>query len=273
MKRFWFLTITLSLFWIGPTLAAWPVPCAPAVSPETTEERDKALKDGDVFIPRAYRVRNRNGNCVWCACETVFRGAGYVEEFNGTTEDAIRKGWCGADMADVIKVCKIAKIEVDVEEHGDTKFLTKALAEGKPCYIQIPGHALVLVGLDKDSARVIDNNGSKEVRTWERARFDQLWEGRACCPRFPRLHPFKFKPMPYDPPLPTVKPVTPSVPVPAPTDLQPILDKLAALEAKVAAIQPIAGPPGPKGDPGPPGPGGTAQPVKIQFLPKGQTPK
>lgn len=185
------------------------------------EERDSTLKEGDVFIPREWRIRNRNGNCVWCTVEMVFWGAAGHEQFKGITERAIKEGWHGAEMENVLSAARQANIEVVFTRNRDYKVLYDSVKNGTGAYIQIPGHAITVVGIDEESVRIIDNNGTKEAQVWPRRKFDQYWQGTACYPKTvniqtkPGLCPLKIRPRPNPdhPPLnPSVPPLNPSVP-------------------------------------------------------------
>jgi len=188
------------------------------------------VRGADVVIPVEYRVRNQNGNCVWCSAETVFWGGAGHEEFEGITARAIQQGWHGSNMDDVIDDLKFSGIEFKATTSGDYALLREAVANGTGAYIEIDGHshAVALVGIDADgSARIIDNNGPREqIKKWTASEFKRHWTGTACCPL--RNLRRRRNPPPKPEPAPDVKP--PEV---------------------------IPGPPGPAGPPGPPGKDGS----------------
>lgn len=224
-----------------------------------------------MFIPRAHRMRNKNRNCVWCAAETVFWGAAGHEALRGIRDTAFREGWNGAFMSNVIGALQDAGIAYEKTTRRDHAFLKRAVANGTGAYIQTPGHALVLVGIDEQSVRVIDNNGTLEVMARSRSWFDSVagWDGNAVYPTTclrPRILPrpgpnpsVQPAPGPHHPTLtpvspPAPQPVEPAKPIPLPPpgpDLKAILDRIASLEVLISKIP--AGPPGPRGKDGEPG--------------------
>ena len=194
------------------------------VSP-VAEKMDTALQPGDVFISRQYRVRNSHSCCVFAASECVFWGAAGLERFQGIKQSAVENGWRGASMSNVIGALKESETPYKATYKRDWKVLEEAVQFGTGAYVEGKGHALALVGIDANSVRVIDNNGSPEVQAWSRERFGEFWNGCAVFPlrcNRPRLRP-ENPPEPIEP----VKPV----------------------EGK----QGPAGPKGDKGDPGQPG--------------------
>jgi len=243
-----------SVFCLAGASAEEPIQATTAIEPA-----DAHLKPGDVFVPRAHRPRNQNSNCVWCACQTCFHGAARIESFAGVRDRAVAEGWRGAGQSNVLAYCKTAGIEV--ETGTSIEFLKRAVAQGTGAVVFIPGHAVYLCGIDDESARVIDNNGSAEVRAWTRRSFDRLFQW-GCFPKLPRP-PIPFKP---GPPAPAPNPHHPSVNPQVPVEPKPpagpsateklIVEKLTAVEKQLAAVQLKPGPqgePGPKGEPGAPG--------------------
>lgn len=254
------------------------------------EPRDSGLKDGDIFIPRRCRVRNKNGNCVYAAAQTVFYGGAGLIGFENIFDSALREGWHGSCMEDLLAACEKSGIKYEATFNRDYNFLKKSIARGVACYIEIPGHALTLVGIDDESARIIDNNGSGEVQVWPIREFNRRWEGRACCPklidflrrpkpgpapspndnpRFPgRRHP-SVKPQPEIPdpnqvpppqvnpnlmPPPQVNPPPNNVPNEKLTALLlELKDEQKKLNEAIKNIKTTPGPPGPQGIPGKPG--------------------
>jgi len=262
------------------------------------EARDKELKPGDVFIPRAWRIQNTNGNCVWCATETICRQAG-LRSIEGVKARAVREGWHGSWYGDVEKLwrdCHISyrarhpdgtvwevgrrrdgtlKKAVQCPAEDKFKILHDAVAAGTGAYIEIPGHALVVVGIDSKTVRLINNNGGPKITVWTRGEFNRRWSG---CGLFPRLnrrrprpdcpdckplnpsHPSPNPEQPVEPPddeeLPPPKPVKPSKPSKPKTPTAEVdYDKLATMiAAKVPAG--AKGDKGDKGDRGPIGPQG-----------------
>ncbi len=156
--------------------------------PAYAQSRDKELKPGDVFIAKEFRHENRNGNCVWAATEANMMTAGY-EPSRGLFERAVKEGWGGAGMSRVLSFAKDAKIDMVSQKKGDHRILFDSVRHGTGAYIEIPGHAIVLVGIDKDFVRLLDNNlqaGNTFMKVWTRERFDKEWEGNACYPKINR---------------------------------------------------------------------------------------
>lgn len=235
-----------------PAQPSRPVVQVPVDSLDGGKWRDKQLRPGDVWIPPQWRVRNTQGNCVWCAVETVSRQAG-LESLYGIKERAVATGWHGAGIGNVEMAFKNAKVPVEITRSRDYSLLQRAVKQGTGAYVEIPGHALVLVGIDAQSVRLIDNNGPPVVTVWPRWRFDQEWYGVACCPRlFPRIHRFRHNNEPIFNPNPPAQPNMPHPP------LNPAHPKeLPEPESQPThPPPPKAGPVGPQGPQGPAGPPG-----------------
>lgn len=237
----------------------------------STEKWDAGLRPGDVFVPRAERDRNRNGNCTWCAAETCFWGAAKLEKFKGLTDRAVKEGWHGASIQNILAYCKAAGVEA--ETGSGAEFVKHAVAKGCGAAIHIPGHFVYCCGIDDESARIIDNGRSQEVQVWSRAKFDSSMIA-AVCPTLDKLFkPRVPRPNPNHPSLPPVTPgpvtpgpVTPPV-TPAPAvDLKPILDKLAEIEAKLAAVESKPGKDGVNGRDGKDGKDGTVAQIDYERL-------
>jgi len=175
-----------------------------------------------------------------------------LEQFKGIKETAVKHGWRGASMRNVLAALKDAGVECEYTYQRDYGLLKRAVAAGVGAYIEIPGHALYLVGIDDNGVRVIDNNGSGEVQEWPMRTFAARWEGHACFPKVkPRPSP-QVRPTAPHPPLTPVKP--PPEPVkpcpPGDEQLKALLVEITKLRQEIAAIQLK---PGPQGEPGKPG--------------------
>ncbi len=211
-----------------PSAPYKPIPNAPTApaEPEVPVELEQV-------IPVELRYRNPGIECAYIAAEEILVAAGY-EEFKGwgTAPPTTRYG---REMGFILKAMDDFRVPYKAVRNGDTSIFDHARKEGVGVYVQIPGHALVVVGLDERHAYVINNytaagpasvdraeQSSKKVQRWTREKFMRLWEGVACCPLRKRKRPDAGLPTP---------------PVPQPT--------APALPA-----------PGPKGDPGPAGPPG-----------------
>jgi hypothetical protein len=127
--------------------------------------------------------------------------------------DEKRAWWHGNTISDVKAAIRDSGVECIITENRDWSIFDYARKEGVGVYVQIPGHALVCLAVDEKRAYMLDNNGPLKVQTWPRAKFNQLWDGVACCPKFklPRIFKPKDKPAdkPKDDPKPEVKPVKP----------------------------------------------------------------
>lgn len=260
-----------------------------------TEQRDRALRKGDVFIPHTYRIRNRGGNCVWAASEAICRTAGY-NAFDGIMQRANEHGWHGAGMSNVVAAMKAANIPYKASRNRDYEFLKEGVRNGSGVYVEIPGHAVVVVGIDDSSVRILDNNGSLQVQEWSREKFAHQWEGCGIFPIF-RRRPFRPSPAPNEP-HPPLNPNHPVEPPPEPDTRPPerpltppapdtvILGKIeqvlkqqqmlaqqqATLTKDLAEVKAKPPVPGPEGKPGPAGKdGANGQPgVAGQQGPEGK---
>ena len=136
------------------------------------------------MIPQDCRTgKNVGGNCVWCAAESIYTGAGH-EEFRGVFQRALKAGWHGADMGDVLGYAKRDGVETTSQRSGGTAILFAAVRNGTGAYVQGSGHAMALVGIDSDRVVLLDNNPPSfpGVEVWSRQRFESWWEGAACYP-------------------------------------------------------------------------------------------
>jgi hypothetical protein len=199
----------MRLPFVSVTLVALLALCASASAGDrgATPLRDAALKAKDVFVPRELRVRNSQSNCVWAAAESCFWGAAGLESCKGLTERAIKSGWRGAGMGNVLKYLDAVKVPYEVTYSKDYSLLHRAVAAGTGAYFEVDGHALFLCGIDGDGTRVIDSNGNGEVQSWSLPVFARAWNGSAC---FPKL--FRRRPNPSPRPSAPHPPVNPDRP-------------------------------------------------------------
>jgi len=152
--------------------------------------------DGDVEILREFRQRNQNGNCVYCAAEDVFWGAAGLESFKGLRTRAIDSGWHGAGLGNVLAYAKQVGVPVKSQhgQRGEYQILEDGVANGTGCYIEIPGHAICVVGISAGQwVDILDNNGSLEYERKSWSRFNQRWEGSACYPVWNKRQAPKWK--------------------------------------------------------------------------------
>lgn len=154
---------------------------------------------GEIPIPKQNRIANEApGYCMWCALETIGRTMG-IKELYGLKE--IRKSepgtliWQGADWATVPSaaafphnVCEKldylrVKYRMQLPGDTDTAILTKSLAAGTAVAIGLTSsrgkHAVVLIELTDENARIVDSEDVSEVKTLSREKFDELWDGWA----------------------------------------------------------------------------------------------
>lgn len=225
---------------------------------------------GDAVIPRELRIRNTHDNCVWAAAETITTAAGW-DSFKGITQRAAGEGWRGAGMDHVIRAYQAAGIQFRAQSSSDRSaaIFQEAMQEGVGCYFQVPGHALVCVGIDESTVRIIDSNGPPEIQLWSRGFFDRVREGGGCfplrrrpvapacpsCPRPPADHPSLTPEKPSESPKPPAAPPEISV-----QDLARLIAEAVRNELGSTPVKPGKdgrdGLPGPRGEPGPAGPPG-----------------
>jgi hypothetical protein len=220
-----------------PSAPYKPIPNAPATpaEPEIPVELEQV-------IPVELRYRNPGIECAYIAAEEILVAAGY-EEFRGwgTSLPNGGRGY-GREMGFILKALDDRGVPYKAVRNGDTSIFEHARKEGVGVYVQVPGHALVVVGLDDRHAYVINNytaagpasvdraeQSSKKVQRWSREKFMRIWEGTACCPLRKRKRPDAGPQLPA-PPIP--RPEAPTLPTP--------------------------GPAGPQGPPGPPGKDGAS---------------
>ncbi len=103
-------------------------------------------------------------------------------------------------------------------------------------YVQVPGHALVVLRISGNTAYMLQNysSGSK-IEKWPLSRFLSSWEGVGCCPKHKPKKPVVL-PMP-EPATPAPAPkVEPATPTPPPQDLSKITDGLGRLVDSVTIV-------------------------------------
>ena len=150
----------------------------------------------DVTIARELRVRNQNGNCVWCAAEDVFYGAAGLESFKALKERALREGWHGAGSRNVEAYAKRVGVPLHSqhERRGEYQILADSVAAGTGAYIEIPGHAICVVGIKVGEwCDILDNNGSLEYERWSWQWFTCNWEGTAVYPLWNKRQKVRWK--------------------------------------------------------------------------------
>jgi hypothetical protein len=201
--------------------------------PEVDEPKPGEL---DEIIPAEFRTRNPNVQCVWVAASEVLAGAGY-SEFQGWGEVGHREGFRGSEMGYVLKALDERNIPYKSQRNNrNTDIFDFAHKEGVGVYVQIPGHALVVVRLTHRYAYVINNysnvEASKKIQRWTRDEFIRRWEGAAFCPlKRKRPRPQQIvqpppqtvpavQPGPLNPTPPVVHPAPPPAEKPAPKECQ-----------------------------------------------------
>lgn len=224
----------------------------------------KTAYPADVAIVPSAMIRNEQMNCVWAAAETITTPAGY-DSFKGITQRAAKEGWHGASMERVVKAYDDAGIKYKLQPRTDRSaaIFYAAMKEGVGCYFEIPGHALVCLGLDEKTVRVVDNNGPKVIHVWTREYFDSVRQAGGLFPLRRRVCPGPDCPGPLSvlPDHPTLLPEVAPKPAPTPDANADILKAIAELKAEVAKIKTTPGPAGPAGPSGGVGPQGPVGPA------------
>src|SRR5262245_48070825 len=147
---------------------------------------------GEIPIPKEHRIANEApGYCMWCALETIGRTMG-MKELYGLKES--RKSetdtwiWTGSEWAEVPAAGAVPQTVRDqldrlhvryrMQTPGDTDptFLTKSLSGGYAVAIGFTSsrgkHAVVLVELTDDVAKIVDSQDVSDTKTLTRAKFD-----------------------------------------------------------------------------------------------------
>lgn len=135
-----------------------------------------------VEVPKEKRIFNRSGvQCFWCAAETACRTL-RIEEGYGLTETYKDPpdGW-----EEGLQILRSHGIKCQLRDSGSLLSWRKALSSlesNYPVVFGTPGHALLLVGYDKDDTKgvwVIDNSGADacKVQSWSQHQFWERWDG------------------------------------------------------------------------------------------------
>lgn len=154
---------------------------------------------GEIPIPKEHRIANEPpGYCMWCALETIGRTMG-VKELHGLKEGRksesdtwvwVDSQWAPIPAAGAVPQTvreKLDRLQVRyrMQFPGDTNttFLTDSLSGGSAVavgFASIQGkHAVVLVELTDEFAKIVDSQDVNEVKKLKRAKFDELWDGWA----------------------------------------------------------------------------------------------
>jgi hypothetical protein len=135
----------------------------------------------DVDIPMECRVHNGTGSqCVWSSLETLARYWEIPELYDLTERYG---GTAGPQNAcSVLHRRSVPHATHHPGQPGRMEFIQACVDYGYGCAIGIGNHMCVLVGLDKESARIISNNNrTKEIQTVPRQEFDRIFDGWAVC--------------------------------------------------------------------------------------------
>lgn len=227
-------------------------------------QAQQTFSDGHVgtyiTIAPEHRVKNTNGNCAFCAIETIVRHQG-VTELQGFS-----KGKGGATPSTMRSYLNARKIEYKDTPQGARAVgwanIRANIAEGRPVMFDIPGHALVCCGITTKAGReyvwVIDNTGAEGLKPkgWLKSEFDAKFGGWTCA--IQRCRPGFCPPPKTTPKTPHIDPPDEPIDNPKQTDLAAKLDKLIDDFAKFKCVPGPAGPAGKDGLPGPSGPTGPA---------------
>lgn len=218
-------------------------------------DRTYDSKPGDVTLPQSKWVRNMpgytgsGGLCVWASAEMIFYGAAGQEMFKGVTERAFKAGFHAGDPAGLEATCKEYRVPYQAWRGYDYVKLKAAVEAGTGAVVFTDDHALALVGIDDQNARLVDPNGPR-MRHWPVWYLKNHCE-YACCPLLERI-----AGKPREPKLPgPVGPANPIPNTPAPTapDLSPILNALAKVNDRLAALEARKPEKGDRGERGPAG--------------------
>jgi hypothetical protein len=235
-----------------------PTPTSPAtVQPQEAEPTSEEL---DAILPPDLRYRNPGIECAYISAEQVLVSGGY-EEFRGWGPSLPKTDY-GREMGYILAALNERGIEYVAVRNGDTSIFEHARRERLPVYVQVPGHAYVVLRLTSRYAYIVNNftaagpgvvdqaeKASKNVYKIDRNYFlRHRWTGSAFCLKCRRkkkdqpavvVQPAPVQPGPLNP-TPPVNPATPpaaNVVVPPPcqckpaekVDLKPVTDALAKL--------------------------------------------
>lgn len=135
-----------------------------------------ALLLGDVNVAMENRLHNGTGmQCVFASLETIGRHHGY-DQLYGLCDEY--KGM--SNPYEVAHILQQRQVPYEYKsplnyQTGDIKRFTD---EGRPCLIGLYGnHAVVCIGLDDESARIISNNRpSRPVQTIPIDEFSRIFD-------------------------------------------------------------------------------------------------
>lgn len=143
---------------------------------------DESLDDLQVPIPHSDRIKNYTGTCcVWSSIETIGRWAEEPKLMNPPlTSYPECKSYAGPGSAAAV----LSKLGVKFEQsYGNKtdglKLIRKAMADGRGCLFDVPGHAMVLIHFDEEKkiVKYVNNSDrSLNVLTMSMDQFESRWD-------------------------------------------------------------------------------------------------
>jgi hypothetical protein len=246
-----------------------PIPGSPApASPATVQPQDAepTAEELDVILPPDLRYRNPGIECAYISAEQVLVSGGY-EEFRGWGPSLPKTDY-GREMGYILAALNERGIEYVAVRNGDTSIFEHARRERLPVYVQVPGHAYVVLRLTSRYAYIVNNftasgpqaidqaeKSSKNVYKIDRNYFlRHRWTGSAFCLKCRRKKKDQpavvvspqavpaVQPGPLNPTPPVVHPAPPPAEKPAlkecqckPVELGPVNEALVKLTEIAAA--------------------------------------
>lgn len=140
-----------------------------------------AADDGkpQVDIKAANRVANKEGNCGYCAAETVALHHGN-EGLRGYADK--NKGMAAGGHEGMKQILLDMGLDfVAINDKAYASFVQRHVRAGTPVIVHGENHIVVVVGWHSDKVQVIENNHEKGavLERWSHQTFRQWWSGRA----------------------------------------------------------------------------------------------
>lgn len=142
---------------------------------------DENLEDVQCPIPKSDRVPNYTGiQCVWSSIEMLGR---FAEEPKLTNPPITSRANCKSYASPSSAAERLTELKVKFEQTNRDRvagvaLIKKAMAEGRGCLFDVPGHAMTLIHYDeqKDVVKWVDNSDRRlAVQTMNIAKFNQRW--------------------------------------------------------------------------------------------------
>ncbi len=147
----------------------------------TDTPADENLQNVNCPIPMQDRVKNHTGSqCVWSSIEMLGR---WAEEPKLTNPPLTSRGKCRTYSSPSLAARVLTELNVKFEQTyrdraAGVAMIKKAMAQGRGCLFDVPGHAMVLIHYDeaKDVAKYIDNSDySLRIHTTTINGFNRRW--------------------------------------------------------------------------------------------------